>query len=420
MLVLLFVLWQIGASPKVVVTVLLFVAGAWLWTGFAVRERVVRPLQTIANMVAGLREEDFSLRARGGSTRDDLGLALLELNALGETLRQQRLGALEATALLRRVMVEIDVAVFAFDEQARLRLVNRAGAQLLGTSPDRLQGRLAEELGLAPFLVGEAVAVREHIFAGRAGRFGMRRSSFRQGGRRHTLLVLADVSRALREEERQAWQRLIRVLGHEINNSLAPIKSVTQSLRDRLARGGPEAAMSADLGSGLELIGARAEALSRFMGAYAKLARLPLPRPAPLDVEAWVHRVVALETRLPVEVLPGEPLTFNADGDQLDQLLINLVRNAADAVTEKGRGAVSVAWSVEDGQLRVRVLDEGPGIPSTGNLFVPFFTTKRNGSGIGLVLSRQIAEAHGGTLTLANREGAGCEALLTIPTNFFT
>jgi len=380
-----------------------------------VRERVIRPIQTISNMIAALREDDFSLRARGATTADDLGLVFLELNALGETLRQQRLGAQEATALLRRVMNEIDVAVFAFDAERRVRLANPAAARLLGRLPSELTGRSAAELGLAPFLEGDPGAVRDAVFGGRTGRFGLRRGEFRQGGRPHTLLVLADVSRALRDEERAAWQRLIRVLGHEINNSLAPIKSVAQSLQSRVARE-PAAPLGPDLADGLALIGGRAESLSRFMSAYARLARLPRPRLAPLDVETWVRRVAGLETRHPVAVAAGPALTIQADGDQLDQLLINLVTNAVDAVLHAGSATVEIGWRLDEGTLEVRVRDDGEGLPESGNLFVPFFTTKPTGSGIGLALSRQIAEGHGGTLQLANRADArGCEACLRLP-----
>ena len=410
MLALLIILWTGSFTDKARWTLALITVGCWFGFAAAARERVIRPLQTIANMIAGLREDDFSIRARGARSDDDLGLAFLELNTLGETLRQQRLGAQEASALLRRVMVEIDVAVFAFDSGERLRLANPAGARLLAIPLEQLTGKTAAELGLTGCLHGEPTGVLDMTFAGRTGRFGMRRSTFRQGGRPLALLVLADLSRALRDEERQAWQRLIRVLGHEINNSLAPIKSVAQSLQASAARGGTE-----DLAGGLALIAGRAEALSRFMSAYARLARLPRPNLAPLDVASWVQRVAGLETRLPVTVMGGPALSIDADGDQLDQLLINLVTNAVDASFQTGGGAVEVGWEASDGHLEVFVRDEGPGLPHSTNLFVPFFTTKPNGSGIGLALSRQIAEAHGGTVTLANRlDVKGCEARLRL------
>jgi PAS domain S-box-containing protein len=406
----LILLWRDNYSAKVQWTVGLIVLGSWLITAFVLRERVIRPLQTLSNMLAALREGDYSIRARGAEREDALGLAYLEANLLGETLRTQRLGAMEATALLRTVMADIDVAVFAFDDDERLRLVNRAGERLLGHVAERLLGRTAEQVGLADCLVGESPRTMDVTFPGGAGRWEVRRGSFRQNGRPHTLLVLADVTKALREEELQAWRRLVRVLSHEINNSLAPIKSIAGSLQTLLDRPVRAGDAEEDIRRGLSVIGGRSEALIRFMSAYARLARLPAPQRAPLDVGTWVRRVAALETRLPVRVEGGPPMTIRADGDQLDQLLINLLRNAVDASLETG-GDVCIRWTRQNGTVSIIVEDEGPGLPSSANLFVPFFTTKPQGSGIGLVLSRQIAEAHGGVLLLENRRGAkGCIA----------
>jgi len=408
-------LWTGDYSDRLRWTLTVLVVAAWLGVTLALRERVVRPLQTISNMLAALREGDFSIRARGAREDDALGLALLEVNTLGETLRSQRLGALEATALLRTVMAEIDVAIFAFDEHRALRLVNGGGERLLDQPAERLLGRTSAALGLAECLRGDDERTVDLDFPGGRGKWQLRRGSFRQDGLPHQLVVLSDLSRVLREEERQAWQRLIRVLGHEINNSLAPIKSIAASLRDLLARPTLPGDWREDLGDGLAVIAGRSESLSRFMAAYALLARLPSPQPKPMDVEQWVRRVAHLETRLPVRVAPGPPMTISADGDQLDQLLINLVRNAADASLET-QGAVEVGWMRNGGMLDVWVRDNGLGVSDTTNLFVPFFTTKPNGSGIGLALSRQIAEAHGGALTLENRRDArGCEARLRLP-----
>jgi nitrogen fixation/metabolism regulation signal transduction histidine kinase len=406
-------LWLGDHAAKVRWTLSLLVVGTWWGMAALVRERVVRPLQTLSNMLAALHERDYSLRARGGRVDDALGLAMLELNTLAEHLRVQRLGAIEATALLQRVMEEIDIAVLAFDDQGAVRLANRAAERLLGRAGGAVRGRLAADLGLGACLGPTPPPVVDLVLPGGRGRFALRRSSFRLEGRPHALVVLPDVSRALRDEERSAWQRLVRVLGHEINNSLTPIKSVAESLIGRLTRdpGGAEA----ELERGLTLIRGRAEALGRFLQSYARLARLPPPRVGPLAVETWVRRVVALETRRPVAVRPGPQVILQADGDQLDQLLINLVRNAVDATLESG-GAVEVRWSVTDGRMEVVVADEGPGLPETANLFVPFFTTKAQGTGLGLTISREIAEAHGGTLTLTNRTpGPGCEARLMVP-----
>jgi nitrogen fixation/metabolism regulation signal transduction histidine kinase len=409
----LILLWTGDFSAKVQWTLSLLIVGTWLGAAVALRERVVRPLQTLANLLAALREGDFTIRARHARTEDPLGAALAEVNLLGQTLRTQRLGALEASELLGRVMEEIDVAVFAVDEARIVRLVNRAGERLLGRSD--VVGLPADDLGLAPCLEGEAPRTMMLAFPGGGGPWELRRGAFRQEGLPHELVVLTDVSRALREEELRAWQRLVRVLGHEINNSLTPIQSIALSLRQLLGRSPRPGDWEDDMTRGLEVVERRAEALSRFMTSYTRLARLPRPRLGSVDVGAWVRRTAELDKRIPIVVAAGPDVVIQADGDQLDQLLINLVRNAVDAALETG-GGVTLGWHTSPAQVTVTVADEGPGLSDGGNLFVPFFTTKPGGSGIGLVLSRQIAEAHRGSLALYNREGArGAEARLTLP-----
>jgi PAS domain S-box-containing protein len=407
-------LWVGGHAWPVTVILSAFVTGLWFALVLLLRSRIVRPLQTVSNLLAALREDDFSIRARGATTGDALGQLLVEVNSLGDTLRTQRLGAQEATALLRAVMDEIDVAIFAFDGLGRLALVNRFASELLGRDPDAMLGRTVTDLGFDVRLRHDT-GVQDLTFPGRAGRWEIRRRQFWQGGQPHDLLVLADVSQPLRDEERQAWQRLIRVMGHELNNSLAPIKSITGSLNAIVTRPSMPEDWREDMQRGLAVIGARAEALGRFTAAYAQLARLPPPLLRPTALGPLLHRVAGLETRVSVRVEDGPVVDVSADADQLEQLLINVIRNAVDATMETG-GSVTAGWIARDGHVEVWVDDEGPGVQSTGNLFVPFFTTKPGGSGIGLVLSRQIAEGHGGSLRLENR-GAhrGARATLTLP-----
>ncbi|MBX3744008.1 MAG: PAS domain-containing protein [Verrucomicrobiae bacterium] len=397
--------------------------GATLGLVMLWRERTSYSMRTLASVVAALRDGDFSIRAHAGPGRHAIEALAGEINALADTLREQRLGALEASALLRTAIEELDAAIFTFDDTRRLRLANRAAERLLARPVEQLLGRTADELGLAASLEGEASRVAPMTFPGGIGRFGFRRSQFRQGGRPHQLLVVADLSRALRDEERQAWQRLLRVLGHELNNSLAPIKSVAGTLADLCRQDPPPPDWREDVRDGLALISARAEALSRFMQAYSQLARLPAPRCAPMEVGPWIERVAGLETRVPVLVRPGPPVTLHADRDQLEQLLINLVRNAADAVIEAADqgppdrdNAIEIQWVRVGREVEVRITDTGPGLANPANLFVPFFTTKPGGSGIGLTLCRQIVEAHEGRLTLENRpDRPGCLACLRLP-----
>jgi two-component system, NtrC family, nitrogen regulation sensor histidine kinase NtrY len=413
----LILLWSGGYSSKLQWTLTVLMILTWLSFAFTAQSRVVFPLRTLSNLLAALREGDFSIRARGANEGDSLGEVFKEVNALGETLRQQRLGALEATALLRKVMEEVDVAVFAIDGNGSLRLVNRAGERILNQPEERLLGGNAADLGLAECLTGDTPRIEQIAFPGKSGRWEIHRGSFREAGLAHQLLVITDLSRALRDEERQAWQRLIRVLGHELNNSLAPIKSVAENLGSMLGRKDRDPDWQEDMRSGLNIIAARTDGLARFMNAYARLAKLPPPTFQGVDVGIWIRRVTGLESRLQVKLQAGPEVRIQADPDQLDQLLINLLRNAVDASLETG-GGVQVGWDRENGYIDVWVQDDGPGIPNPTNLFVPFFTTKPGGSGIGLVLSRQIAEAHGGTLTLENRETErGCEARLRLPMN---
>ncbi|HEY5752774.1 MAG TPA: ATP-binding protein [Chthoniobacterales bacterium] len=414
MLVALVLLWADDHSAKLRWTFTLLILLSSVGGALLLRARAKRPLQTIANLLAALREEDFSIRARGARHGDALGEVFFEINSLGDTLQRQRTGALEALSLLRLVMAEIDAAVFIFDQNARLRLANRAGEKLLGQPLAKLAGRMAVDIGLLDALQAAEDVPLSLSLPGGTGRWSVRRSWFRENGLPRTLVILTDLSWALREEERNAWRRLVRVLGHELNNSLAPIKSLAGSLETLIQRQPRLPDWEADLQRGLQIIRTRSESLQRFMQAYAQLARLPAPTLRSVNIADLIRRVAGLETRFGVQVESGPAVELQADGDQLEQLLINLIRNAVDASLETG-GKVAIRWISTGSNIEIEVLDEGPGLMSDANLFVPFFTTKPNGTGIGLALSRQIAESHGGTLTLENRlDRTGCVARLRL------
>jgi two-component system nitrogen regulation sensor histidine kinase NtrY len=379
----------------------------------AVRRHVVRPLQTLANMLEALREGDYSMRGRNVDPEDAFGEVMVEVNTLSRTLYDQRLEALEAGALLQKIIADVDIAVFAFDAALRLRIVNKAGEILLGGTSDALQGRSAADLGLAGMLAEESGRIVAHMFPGGGGRWEIRRRSFREGGKPHELLVISELSRALREEERLAWQRIVRVIGHELNSSLAPIKSMAGTVRKLVTREPLPADWREDARAGLSIIHDRAEALERFMGAYARLARLPPPTRRDEELSALVRRVASLHgTRIAVE--RGPAMRISIDPDQIEQVFINLMRNAVEAAGEDG--GVRVRWRDDGNAVLVEVEDDGPGLARTDNLWTPFFTTKPHGTGIGLVLSREIVENHGGSISLQNRIGAkGCVASVRLP-----
>ena len=401
------------ATPALRWTLFTLISAFGVGAAFAVRNRVVHPLQALANMLEALREGDYSLRGRRIDPEDALGEVMVEVNTLSRTLHDQRLEALEAGVLLGKIIAEIDIAVFAFDAERRLRLVNRAGEALLGTASARLIGRSAAELGLEALLDEASGHIVSRIFPGGAGRWEIRRRSFREGGRPNELLVISDLSRALRDEERQAWRRLVRVIGHELNSSLTPIKSMAGTLRKLIARDPPPDDWRDDAESGLGIIHDRAESIGRFMGAYARLARLPAPARRPAEFGVLARRVASLHgPRVTVETGPEVHLVL--DPDQIEQVLINVIKNAVEAAGEAGR--VRVRWGVQHEQLLAEVEDDGPGLAHTDNLWVPFFTTKPGGTGIGLVLSREIIENHGGSIVLENRSDArGCVARISLP-----
>jgi len=403
--------WLGAFALKSKITLTLAIAFGSGGLALAARTRVMRPLQTLANLTASLRERDYAVRGRYARSDDALGLALGELAKLAAELRDERWRDEEAAAGLARVVESLDAVVIAVDADHIVRLANRAAERLVGGP---LIGRAIDELGLGPLLTVDVPRTIELALPGGRGTWEVRPSDVRLLGLPHRLVVMTDVQRALREEERQAWRRLVRVLGHEINNSLGPIASIAETLRTGLEQPARRPDLEDDLGRGLAVIERRAAALSRFMQSYTRLVRLPPPRLARVDVAAWIRRAAELETRLAVTV-GGPELTLDGDADQLDQLLINLVRNAVDASAETG-GAVAIHWAIAARTLTVVIEDEGLGLADTANLFVPFFTTKPTGSGIGLVLARQIAEAHGGSLIVRNRRtGRGAEAIVTLP-----
>ncbi len=380
----------------------------------AMIESFVRPLQTLSNVVASMREGDFSFRARGAGASDAFAELAGEVNALADLLQKQRVRSLEATALLGRILEVMHAPLFAFDRHDVLQLVNIAGSQLLGRTRARCFGYPAAELGLYELLQSADQTI--HSFSGKSTRWLLRKTTFRQEGAPHTLLLLADVSLPLQEEEQAAWKRLIRVLGHELSNSLAPIKSIAGSLLARVDAMESDPDAVRDFRRGLGVVESRADALHRFVQSYRLLAQLPPPHLRSVTLGALLEQVVLLEQRLRVEIEAGPPVTLRADPDQLEQMFINLLANAVDATLANNSQSVRVGWRVEDSAALVTIEDRGLGIANTENLFVPFYTTKPKGSGVGLALAQQIARAHGGEIRLVNREGGdGARASVRLP-----
>jgi two-component system nitrogen regulation sensor histidine kinase NtrY len=398
-----------------------------LWCGLSVaaRDKVVHSVQVLSNVIAAVQHEDFSFRAKGALRGDAFGDLAVEINNLAQALEQERLGATEATTLLRKVMSEADAAIFAFSPDRRLRFVNRAGEAFLAKPAAQLVGCTADELEIADLLDPSPSDTISRTISGVERRWIVRRTHFRQQGVQHGLVLLSEASQALRAEERIAWQRIIRVLGHEINNSLAPIKSIARTLARQSVNQALQEGINDNFRQGLKVIEDRAESLNQFLQSYARLAKLPVPAKRVASLDALVAHVVSLEPRLQVTVEPGPSVQIYIDPGQIEQALINLIKNSVEAVLLTGENkiapdAVTVSWKVQGNDVELLIRDRGVGLLDTGNLFVPFYTTKQNGTGIGLILSRQIVEAHGGTLALRNcLDHTGCEVQIKLPASVY-
>jgi PAS domain S-box-containing protein len=385
-------------------------ASAALWSGS------LRRLQSVTSLLAGLREGDFSIQGSSEFDREDpMGEVFAEISELARALRQRRLASIESEKLLAKVVGQIEVAVLTFDEKGQLRTINPCGTRLLGKPAADLIGRTALDLGLDQALQAEADKVIRLDLEHQAERLAVRRGVYREEGRQHQLLILTDVSEPLKQEEMQAWKRLIRVIGHEVHNSMTPIKVMVDGLDMLLRRSPPPEDWQATSAERLGLVSERIDRLSGFIEMYSSLAKVPKPRLVRLDVGTLVRDVAALEDRVSVRVEAGPDSTIQGDRSQLEQVLINLVRNSAEAVEETG-GSVWMQWRRNEGKVTIEVVDEGVGIADPVHLFVPSFSTKPQGNGIGLALSRQIVEGHKGTIELTNRlDGPGARASVRLP-----
>ncbi len=417
------VLYMLHASGTMQAFVMAALILVLLFLASTVFRHIVSPLQTLSNVVAALRENEYSFRARDVGEDDALGYLAAQINELAGDLRERRHRESETFALLERVVETMDLPVFAFDAASDLQLTNPAALKMLQLPAESMLQQNAAALGLQDILQCPDNSVVSLTMHGQEGRWMVRRSKFYQDGMPHTLLLLSDVSGVLREQERQAWQRLIRVLAHEVNNSLTPIKSIAGSLRSRVmnqVERTSQAVNPVDMEHGLAIIEERAESLNRFLQAYSHLAKLPPPIKAACGAVSLLGRVCNLETRLQVTLDVAEDTMLYADAAQLEQALINLIRNAVDAAMQahddKMNAHVVVHCKRRPDSVVIHVEDNGIGLANSANLFVPFYTTKPGGTGIGLILALQIIEAHGGTLTLANRDDArGCCAEVRLP-----
>ena len=368
--------------------------------------------RALTGTVTSYRDGDFSFSLHWPQN-DELSDLVAAHNELGQVLREQRLGLVQRELLLDTMVQHTPVAMLLVADGGAIVYANLAARQLVN------EGRKLEGLNLAELLDRVQPALREALGRGGDGLFTfgdsedeevfhLARRSFSLNGRPHELLLLRQLTQELRRQEVQTWKKVIRVISHELNNSLAPLTSLAHSGAELVRRGQTER-----LPQILATIEERTRHLESFILGYARFAKLPTPR---LDPQRWPDFLAALSDQVAFKLqgdIPDEPHAF--DPAQMEQALLNLLKNAH----ESGSAPQDVSLELRrvQGMLRIEVQDRGPGMSDAvlANALVPFYSTKRSGTGLGLALAREIAEAHGGRITLANRDGGGLCVTIIVP-----
>lgn len=369
-------------------------------------------LLTLANLVEGIRHNDFSFRLslvdKSGATEE----LSREINLLVESLQQKQLAYVESNIALDKLIEQIDIPVLVIDASGAVKNSNHFAAKLFNYEREEVIGLSVEQLKIEAFLKLSSGTIIEHQFPTQGGRWEIKSKVILSSGKKYQLLVISDISRALRLEERNAWSRIVRVIGHELNNSLTSISSLAETLLLQLNRQAESTKLS-NVDKGLKMIVERGESLQRFMNAYASIAKLPPPSFDDIRLQELLRKVTSLYSdRVVLE--DGKDMVLCGDPDQLQAALINLIKNALEVEAEFSE--VVVRSNSKYQGVAIQIIDNGPGVANLENLFVPFYTTKNDGSGIGLILSREIAEAHGGSLNLFNRaDSSGSIAEIWLP-----
>lgn len=381
----------------------------------AARNGVLHHVRTLTNLIEATQAQDYGTMASRAREPGELGELYGQINAFATRLKEDRQSEQELLGVLEKVVSQISVAIIVCDSRDRVRLVNLRACTLLGADAEALVGVEFAGTALAELPLSPEPQLLTHRFPGGEGRWQVVQQQYRHQGRPSRIVFITDLKQVLSEEEISAWQRLIRVISHEVNNSLTPIMSLCQTLTAILER--PDSAEYAgDVRDSLGVISERAKGLKEFITAYARIARLPEPQKILFPAERLVERVKGMFERGALEIVGTTPdIELFGDPVHLEQALINLIRNALEA-TGTGGPPVRLHCRVRGEACEFEIVDSGAGISNPGNLFVPFYTTKPEGAGIGLVLCRQIAARHFGEVTLENRSDAhGAVARLVLP-----
>lgn len=413
-----------GISVYLILLTVLFASVTIIYCHVQIYQKSAYQFRSLSNLLDAMVQGDYSLRARSSQNDDALNELIHTINGLADRLNRQRIESVESQLLLRTVINHIDVAIIALNDANEIILSNPAATKLLKLaaepSPSDSLAQLSQLTQFGQLQSGES-QVMTLTFGPKQGKFNIHMEEFREAGKQQKLLFITDVSTLLRSEERSAWQSLVRVISHEINNSLSPIASISQTLKRLLSRQQQLESHKDNLIEGLTIISQRANNLTEFVNSYKQISSLPAPERQHTSVVSLINKVIPLFQHHRVTVSSSDDVDLFIDPIQFEQVLINLIKNAVEAVESVAKdkaadGEIIISWQVQEGIFTLSICDDGVGISNPDNLFVPFYTTKNQGSGIGLVLCRQIMDVHGGRLSLTNRtDKNGCQAVIELP-----
>lgn len=387
-------------------------------------------VRTLANLIESMIDGDYSLRGRLKSNQAFQELLIL-INNLSDTLAQHKLAVKESRVLLELIVDQMDAMVLATDANGNLVMANNSAQQLLLNGAEKFEG-----IALNSFVLGAQLA---QAFPGiidfkhqprtinskqaaeqpaLEGEYFLYKEKFFSAGQSHQLYLLTNAERLLMEKERNAWQSLLRVLSHEINNSLTPISTISQSIEKKLLSNldNKRTIEPESLLDGINIINERADTLSEFIASYSQLAHLPKPLFSTFNLYDMLNKLTLLFPQCEFTIDKSIDIQLTVDKKQLEQVFINLFKNAIDAMSSFEQKLIVITYRQDSQWQQIMITDCGSGVANVENLFVPFYTTKPNGSGIGLALCRQIMFGHNGQIKLTNNiNKPGIEVRLSLP-----
>lgn len=390
-----------------------------LYCNSKIHQKSAYQFRSLSNLLDAMVQGDYSLRARTSDGDEALNELVDSINSLAIRLNKQRIESVESQLLLKTVINHIDVAIIALNDNNEMVLTNPASKALLmqlKSLSESSVDQFIEQLVLSEAITSGKSKIMPISFYDQQRKYHVHLEEYREQGKQQKLLFITDVSNMLRSEERKAWQALVRVISHEINNSLAPITSISQSLHRLISKQDDLNTHKQHLIEGVSVIAQRSRNLRDFVNSFKRIASLPEPKKQSTSIVELVSKVAALYKQENIDIETSTDVNLLIDTVQFEQVLINLIKNAVEAINNKGGdGKVVINWQQRDRLFKLAIIDDGTGVSNPENLFIPFYTTKPKGSGIGLVLCRQIIDAHGGNLMLTNRENKeGCIASIEL------